>query len=126
MKIELEQLSRQANELKLHGLLAHWHEISEEQRAMLAQWLGWELTVRKQRSLERRLTNAKLGRFKPLTEFDWQWPKNIDQTCVHQWMQLDFLTQEINPIIIGGNGVGKSTIAQNIAYQAVIPIRLNL
>lgn len=95
MKIELEQLSRQANELKLHGLLAHWHEISEEQRAMLAQWLGWELTVRKQRSLERRLTNAKLGRFKPLTEFDWQWPKNIDQTCVHQWMQLDFLTQEV-------------------------------
>ena len=120
MKIELEQLEQQANELKLHGLLAHWHEISEEQHAMLAQWLGWELLTRKQRSLERRLTNAKLGRFKPLAEFDWQWPQNIDQTCVHQWMQLDFLTQEINPIIIGGNGVGKSTIAQNIAYQAVM------
>tara|TARA_R110000772_G_scaffold268522_1_gene395872 strand:+ start:1284 stop:2063 length:780 start_codon:yes stop_codon:yes gene_type:complete len=120
MKIELDQLSRQANELKLHGLLAHWHEISEEQHAMLAQWLGWELKVRKQRSLERRLANAKLGQFKSLTEFDWQWPENIDQTCVHQWMQLDFLTQQINPIIIGGNGVGKSTIAQNIAHQAVM------
>jgi DNA replication protein DnaC len=120
MKIEMEQLSRQASELKLHGLLTHWHEISEEQHAMIAQWLGWELISRKQRSLERRLTNAKLGQFKSLTEFDWEWPENIDQSCVHQWMQLDFLTQEINPIIIGGNGVGKSTIAQNIAHQAVM------
>lgn len=120
MKIELDQLKQQAVELKLHGLLTHWHEISDEQQPLLAQWLAWELTTRKQRSLERRLTSAKLGRFKPLTEFDWQWPDKIDQPCVQQWMQLDFLTQEINPIIIGGNGVGKSTIAQNIGYQAVM------
>ena len=35
-------------------------------------------------------------------------------------MQLDFLLDNINPIIIGSNGVGKSTIAQNIGYQAVM------
>lgn len=118
--IDQAQLKQQLSELKLHGLLEHWHEISDEQQPLLAQWLAWEQTTRKQRSLERRLRCAKLGRFKPLTEFDWQWPDKIDQTCVHQWMQLDFLTEEINPIIIGGNGVGKSTIAQNIGYQAVM------
>jgi len=118
--IDQAQLKQQLSELKLHGLLEHWHEISDEQQPLLAQWLAWEQTTRKQRSLERRLTNAKLGRFKPLIEFDWQWPDKIDQPCVHQWMQLDFLTEEVNPIIIGGNGVGKSTIAQNIGYQAVM------
>lgn len=118
--IDQVQFKQQAVELKLHGLLEHWHEISDEQQPLLAQWLGWEETSRKQRSLERRLNSAKLGRFKPLTEFDWQWPDKVDQSCVQQWMQLNFLTEEVNPIIIGGNGVGKSTIAQNIGYQAVM------
>ncbi len=118
--IEQGELKQQANALKLHGLLEHWHHISTEHYPQLSQWLAWELSTRKQRSLERRLNSAKLGRFKLLTEFDWSWPKKIDQHSVHQWMQLSFLTQAMNPIIIGSNGVGKSTIAQNIGYQAVM------
>ncbi len=120
MMIDEVQLKQQAVELKLHGLLEHWHDIATAQHSMLSLWLLWELNSRKQRSLERRLSSAKLGRFKPLTEFDWQWPKKIDQPCVHRWMQCDFLKDTINPIIIGSNGVGKSTIAQNMGYQAVM------
>jgi len=109
-----------ATELKLHGLIAHWQEITDEQHTQLSQWLSWELAERKQRSLERRLSSAKLGRFKPLTEFDWQWPSRIDQPAVHRLMQLDFLTEASNIIILGSNGVGKSTIAQNLGYKAVM------
>jgi len=118
--IEQNELKQQAKTLKLHGLLEHWHHINTEHYQQLAQWLTWELSTRKQRSLERRLNSAKLGRFKPLTEFDWAWPKKIDQPCVHQWMQCNFLAEAMNPIIIGSNGVGKSTIAQNVGYQAVM------
>ncbi|MDO8941113.1 MAG: ATP-binding protein [Methylicorpusculum sp.] len=74
----------------------------------------------KRRSLERRLSHAKLGRFKPLTEFDWQWPDKIDQKAIHALMQLDFLTGANNLILLGGNGVGKSTLTQNLGYQAVM------
>lgn len=35
-------------------------------------------------------------------------------------MQLDFLTDASNIILIGSNGVGKSTLAQNLGYQAVM------
>jgi DNA replication protein DnaC len=35
-------------------------------------------------------------------------------------MQLSFLKEAINIILCGPNGVGKSTIAKNIAYQAII------
>lgn len=111
---------QQAIELKLHGLIAHWQEITEEQHTLLSQWLTWELAERKQRSLDRRLSSAKLGRFKPLTEFDWQWPSKIDQTAVQRLMQLDFINEASNIIILGSNGVGKSTIAQNLGYKAVM------
>ena len=114
---EQEELKQQATELKLHGLIAHWHKITDEQHPWLAQWLRWELVERKQRSLERRLASAKLGRFKPLSEFDWQWPRKIEQQAVQRLMQLEFLTNASNIIFMGGNGVGKSTIAQNIGYN---------
>ena len=118
--INTEQLKLQAIELRLHGLQQHWHELKEEHYPWLSQLLGWEHEERQQRSLERRLNSAKLGRFKPLNEFDWQWPTKIDPQAIHALMQLDFLTDAINLILIGSNGVGKSTIAQNLGYQAVM------
>jgi DNA replication protein DnaC len=82
-------------------------------------WTG-EFSERQQRGVTRRLHNARIGRFKPLADFDWDWPEKIDQQAIHQLMQLDFLSGANNVILIGGNGVGKSTIAQNLAYQAAM------
>jgi DNA replication protein DnaC len=118
--IDIEQLKQQAIDLKLYGLQAYWHEIPETHYPWLKTWLSWEQTERKQRSLDRRLTNAQLGRFKSLNEFDWQWPDKIDQQAIHRLMQLDFLTTANNIILLGSNGVGKSTIAQNLAHTAVM------
>jgi len=118
--INSEQLKQQAIELRLHGLQLHWPELTEEHYPLLSTVLTWEHAERQQRSLARRLNSAKLGRFKPLQEFDWQWPKKIDSQTIHALMQLDFLTDTSNIILIGSNGVGKSTIAQNLGYQAVM------
>ena len=118
--IDSEQLKQQAIALKFHGLQAHWHEVAEEHYLWLETLLSWEQTERKQRSLDRRLTSAKLGRFKSLNEFNWQWPDKIDQQAIQALMQLDFLTTASNIILLGSNGVGKSTIAQNLGYQAVM------
>jgi DNA replication protein DnaC len=118
--INSEQLKQQAIELKFYGLQQHWQELTEEHYPWLERLLCWERDERRQRSLDRRLNNAKLGRFKPLHEFDWQWPTKIDQHSIHTAMQLDFLSDASNIILIGSNGVGKSTIAQNLGYQAVI------
>lgn len=118
--INIEHLKQQAIALKLHGLQTHWHEVTEEQHPWLETLLGWEQMERKQRSLERRLSSAKLGRFKPLSEFDWQWPEKVDQQAIQSLMQLDFLTTASNIILLGSNGVGKSTVAQNLGYQAVM------
>ena len=118
--LKSEPLKQQAIELKLYGLQLHWQELTQEQLPWLEKILRWELAERQQRSLEHRLNNAKLGRFKPLQDFDWQWPSKIDPQAVHALMQLDFLTTASNIIFIGSNGVGKSTLAQNLGYQAVM------
>ena len=118
--IDSEQLKQQALALKLYGLQTHWHELTQAQYPWLETVLNWEQTERKQRSLERRLSSAKLGRFKPLNEFDWQWPEKIDAQAIQSLMQLGFLTTASNLILLGSNGVGKSTIAQNLGYQAVM------
>ncbi|WED22029.1 IS21-like element helper ATPase IstB [Vibrio sp. JC009] len=120
MSSDKEILKVQANMLRLYGLQAHWAELTEEQQQWLSVWFNWELTERQQRSLERRLRSAKLGHFKPLAEFDWDWPQHIDQQTIHELMQLTFFAEASNVILIGSNGVGKSTIAQNLAHQAVI------
>ncbi len=118
--IDSESLKQQAAELKFYGLQQHWQELTEENYPLMLNLFNWERDERQQRSLERRLTQAKFGRFKPLSEFDWQWPDKIDQPSIHAAMQLDFISDASNIILIGNNGVGKSTVAQNIGYQAVM------
>ncbi len=113
-----DPLMTRAKALKLYGLLAHWEEIGET--GWIEPLIGWEEEERARRGLERRLRGARLGRFKPLADFDWHWPKQCDREAVEELMRLGFLQETANAVLIGPNGVGKSTIARNIAHQAVL------
>lgn len=79
-----------------------------------------EAKGRAKRSLERRLARAKLGRFKPMADFDWAWPTRIDRAEVEDALKLDFLATRRNLVLIAPQGLGKTMIAQNIAHQAVL------
>src|ERR1700683_5341486 len=113
-----DALLARAKALHLHGLLAHWSD------AAAAGWpealIGWEEDNRARRSLERRLQSAHIGRFKPLCDFDWNWPTAIDRGTFEALMSLDFLKDATNAVLVGPNGVGKSTLARNLAHEAVI------
>jgi len=113
-------LKQRLEALKLPGLLVHWPEIPEAVEQWLPTLADWEEQERGRRSLERRMRLARLGRFKAMTDFDWDWPAKIDRPTIRELMQLEFIEQAGNVILLGPNGVGKSTLAQNIAHQAVI------
>jgi DNA replication protein DnaC len=102
----------------LHGLLSHWSEVATQ--PWLAPLIDWEERERARRSLERRLQEAHIGRFKPLCDFDWNWPKRCDRAAIETLMTLDFLKDATNVVLVGQNGTGKTMLAQNIAHQALI------
>jgi DNA replication protein DnaC len=112
-----DALNRAAR-LHLHGLVAHWQDALEGGWALTL--LDWEENERARRSLERRLKDARIGRFKPLCDFDWSFPTRCDRQSIEALMRLDFIRDAANAVFIGPNGVGKSTLARNIAHHAVL------
>jgi DNA replication protein DnaC len=89
-------------------------------RQILEEAARIEQTEKARRSLERRLERARLGRFKPLADFEWTWPSKIDRELIERAFTLDFLRENRNLILLGSNGLGKTMIVKNIAYQAAL------
>jgi DNA replication protein DnaC len=118
MRNDLDGLQARAKALHLNGLLIHWQEAAKG--GWVPALLDWEEQERARRSLERRLAEAHIGRFKPLSDFDWTWPKSCDRMAIEALMSLDFLKEPSNVILIAPNGLGKTMLAQNVAHQAVI------
>lgn len=111
-------LRDRAHKLGLYGLLAHWDQVSAE--AWLPSVLSYEESERTQRSLQRRITSAKLGRFKSVADFDWRWPKKIDRTAIDELFKLSLVDEGVNAVLLGPNGVGKTMLLKNLAHQAVM------
>jgi DNA replication protein DnaC len=79
-----------------------------------------ELQERSRRSLERRLRLSAIKSFKPLADFEWNWPTKIDRDVIERALTLDFLLQARNLVLVGRNGLGKTLIAKNICHAAVL------
>lgn len=89
-------------------------------RVLLEQIAHAETTDRAQRNLRRLLRQAKIGRFKPIADFDWNWPTKIDRELIERALTLDFISEGRNLILLGANGLGKTMIAKNLAHAAVL------
>ena len=113
-----DPLQIRARRLGLFGLLSDWPAVADQ--PWLEEVLQREEAGRKQRSLERRIVASRIGRFKSMADFDYAWPKNLDRDQLDELFSLAWVQAATNVILVGPNGVGKSMIAQNLVYQAVI------
>lgn len=115
---ELDELRRRANRLRLYGVLSRWDELCTT--PWVPELIEIEELERRRRSHEYRINSAKIGAFKPIADFDWKHPIKVDRLQIESLFDLGFLESADNVVILGPNGLGKTMIAQNLAYHAVL------
>src|SRR5262249_40164437 len=57
----------------------------------LAQLVEGEATLRENRSIERRIKNARFPVLKTLEDFQWSWPKKINRPQIQNLFRLAFI-----------------------------------
>ena len=113
-----ESLKEKAKALGLYGVLRNWEQFGASD--WLPHLIECEEQERAKRGLERRTKSSRLGRFKPLADFDWSHPQEIDRARIEALFSLEFIVDVTNIILVGPSGAGKTMIAQNLAHHAVL------
>lgn len=114
----MNSLKERVRRLGLRAVISSWEQYEREE--WLAPLVLAEEQERDRRSFERRVREAHIGQFKPLSEFEWDWPEKIDREQIEDLFKLDFMTDKSNVILVGTNGLGKTMIAKNLAHSALM------
>jgi DNA replication protein DnaC len=114
-RIGLRRVADDLNDVVARATRGRWGPV-----ALLEAIVAAEIEDRARRSLERRLAHARLGRFKPLADWEWAWPKSVNRPALDRVLALDFLTAPDNVLLVGAQGLGKTMLAKNIAHQAIL------
>lgn len=117
-------LHSQLKNLRLHYTAENLEQFSTSlngrtPREILSHIVSVELLEQKNRSIMRRMREARIGRYKHMEEFDWSHPEQINRAKIESLLANDFTKLEKNLVIIGTQGLGKTMIARNLAARAV-------
>lgn len=104
---------------QLDALLAHAIAQRFAPSQILEELARMERRERDARNLERRTKAAKLGTVKPLEEFDWNHADKLPRPRVEELLALDFIATGQNVLFRGPSGVGKTTLAKHLGFEAL-------
>ena len=111
----LAHTATELNDLVAQATQKRWSPV-----ILLEHLVRAELDARTRQRVERRLKDARLGRFKPMADWEWAWPKQIHRPTVERVLTLDFLTKRENVIFVAAHGLGKTMLAKNLVHQAIL------
>ena len=113
MNHDEQQLPQQLKALYLSFITEQYQPLAGE--AARAQWtpvqylarlVEGETQRRHDRHIARRVAAARFPVIKTLDQFNWNWPKKINQAQVQNLFRLAFLKDQASVIFIGGVGLG--------------------
>jgi DNA replication protein DnaC len=113
--IGLRRMADELDDFVARATKSRWSAVQQ-----LEELVRLETQERAKRSVERRLARAHLGRYKPIADFDWEWPKSIDRVGVERVLRLGFVERTENVVLVASQGLGKTMIAKNIAHAAIL------
>ena len=121
------RLETQLQRLHLHHIKSHYQaaadKAAEQQRSYvdyLAQLVDGETAVHENRSIERRIRNARFPVLKTLEEFQWSWPKKINRPQIQNLFRLAFIAANTNVVLIGNVGLGKTHLSIALGHTACL------
>ncbi len=120
-----DKLPEHLDSLKLAFIREHYEPLAKE--AAESQWthvqylatlIEGEALQRQQRSIQRRIRQARFPVIKTLQPFQWTWPRKINRLQVQNLFRLKFIEDKANVIFLGGVGLGKTHLATALGYAA--------
>lgn len=120
VKERLRALGLNVSAATLDDIISHATKKRWGAVQLLEHVVGLEELDRTRRGLDRRLKRSRLEKFKPMTDFDWNWPTKIDRPLVESLLTPDFVEAKRNVVLVAQGGLGKTMVAQNIAHAAVL------
>jgi len=113
--LKLPFMQEQHAALAREAAQAHWDHL-----AYLARLAEGEAALRRERSVQRRIQQARFPVIKTLEQFQWTWPKTINRLQVQNLFRLQFLAEQHNVIFLGTVGLGKTHLATALGYAACL------
>ncbi len=116
--IEPANLAGDLRELKLPSVAEHWERLAveaERRRQPHAEYLAelahQEVTDRRERSIRRKISEARFPRLKTLDDFDFDAQPAVDRDEVLGLSCGDFVDEHANVVLMGEVGTGKTHLA---------------
>jgi DNA replication protein DnaC len=79
-----------------------------------------EIAARQQRLVKTRILQAGFPTLKTIDAFDFAFPKTINKTQILNLLDLTFVNQKNNVILMGPPGTGKTHLALALGHQACL------
>src|ERR1017187_4094724 len=102
------ELQRMLLELGLPFMLEHHQEFADmaakdglAHAGYLEKLAEGEAALRQDRTIQRRITQARFPVIKTIEQFQWSWPKKIDRLNIQNLLRLAFIEDKANVILLG-------------------------
>src|SRR3984893_14043910 len=76
--------------------------------------------MRENRSIERRIKNARFPVLKSLDDFQWSWPKKINRPQIQNLFRLAFIEEKSNVVLLSTVGLGKTHLSIALGHTACL------